>query len=104
MVCTLSFGEISNIHDGLHIRLASALLSVFVLCVDLNSYIYIYIYIYVCIDHITCTFGTKKTYIACTSILAVHIHVQVIFYLFPHIDMGQMPMIFLFRNVQWVLL
>ena len=27
MVCTLSFGEISNIHDGLHIRLASALLS-----------------------------------------------------------------------------
>ena len=26
MVCTLSFGEISNIHDGLHIRLASALL------------------------------------------------------------------------------
>ena len=27
MVCTLSFGEISNIHDGLHIRLASALLN-----------------------------------------------------------------------------
>ena len=27
MVCTLSFGEISNIHDGLHIRLASALLT-----------------------------------------------------------------------------
>ena len=26
MVCTLSFGEISNIHDRLHIRLASALL------------------------------------------------------------------------------
>ena len=26
MVCTLSFDEISNIHDGLHIRLASALL------------------------------------------------------------------------------
>ena len=31
MVCTLSFGEISNIHDGLHIRLASALLS---LCLE----------------------------------------------------------------------
>ena len=28
MVCTLSFGEIINIHDGLHIRLASALLTI----------------------------------------------------------------------------
>ena len=38
MVCTLSFGEISNIHDGLHIRLASALLSNF-----WSQYIYFYL-------------------------------------------------------------
>ena len=34
MVCTLSFGEISNIHDGLHIRLASALLILLLLLIN----------------------------------------------------------------------
>ena len=56
MVCTLSFGEISNIHDGLHIRLASALL----------NYMAVYI---VCTYNISMCHWRKRGYAAFTLIV-----------------------------------
>ena len=67
MVCILSFGEISNIHDGLHIRLASAFLTESNVCARVSVSLS---YVCVCVRVVLCTCVSAR---GGQSVCAVHL-------------------------------